>query len=162
MAYQIDTSLHVAEASKALRAALLGAPLGAFLIGRPFPLFPGMFGDPAAIGNPCYDGTVSILQALSKAALMAAQFLLLVHGTVGRLAQCFAGEHRSVETLRGHSHDRAPTIRPAIGWWGTHVVHSSAPHSVRAEEMERRRKLGSPGKALPELRHPPLSACPIS
>ncbi|HEV8683376.1 MAG TPA: hypothetical protein VGS09_11495 [Actinomycetota bacterium] len=62
---------------------IMGALIGGFLIGRPFPLFFKMFSYAASTGNAAYGGLVFILQAAGNILVMLALFLLLAYGTRG-------------------------------------------------------------------------------
>ena len=64
------------------RLVVLGALIGGFLIGRPFPLFHKMFVYAAEHNNPVYGASIFVLQSLGNMVIMAALFLLLV--LVGR------------------------------------------------------------------------------
>ncbi len=59
------------------RLVLLGALVGAFLIGRPFPLFRHLFRDAAESGNPAYGAGAFVLQSVGNIALMAVLLVLL-------------------------------------------------------------------------------------
>ncbi|MFD7703724.1 hypothetical protein [Streptomyces caelestis] len=60
----------------------MGALIGAFLIGRPFPLFRQLFHDAAASHNPLYGAAAFSLQSVGNIAVMAVMFLL-VTGVLG-------------------------------------------------------------------------------
>ncbi|MEV0678659.1 hypothetical protein AB0I60_19290 [Actinosynnema sp. NPDC050436] len=64
----------------AARTVLLGALIGGFLIGRPFPLFRVMFRDAAESGNPLYGAAAFVLQSVGNVVVVAVLVLLL--GTV--------------------------------------------------------------------------------
>ncbi|WP_216214013.1 hypothetical protein [Amycolatopsis aidingensis] len=64
---------------------VIGALIGGFLIGRPFPLFRIMFRDAAESGNVLYGAGAFMLQSVGNIVVMSLLFLLLVHGTRGRL-----------------------------------------------------------------------------
>jgi hypothetical protein len=59
------------------RLVFLGALVGAFLIGRPFPLFRKLFRDAAESGNPLYGAGAFVLQSLGNIIVMALLLLLL-------------------------------------------------------------------------------------
>lgn len=59
---------------------VLGALIGAFLIGRPFGLFREMFADAAAKGDPLYGAATFMLQSLGNVVVLAVVFVLLVSG----------------------------------------------------------------------------------
>lgn len=62
---------------------IMGGLIGAFLIGRPFPLFFKMFQYAASTHNVLYGGFVFVLQALGNIVVMLLLFLLLAYGTRG-------------------------------------------------------------------------------
>jgi hypothetical protein len=64
---------------------LMGALIGGFLIGRPYPLFREMFRHAADTHNPFYGALAFALQSAGNIVVMAALFLVLTHGTGGRL-----------------------------------------------------------------------------
>ncbi|MFC4534308.1 hypothetical protein [Sphaerisporangium dianthi] len=64
------------------RLVVLGALVGGFLIGRPFPLFHKLFTYAAETHNPFYGAGVFILQSLGNIVVMAVLFALLM--LVGR------------------------------------------------------------------------------
>jgi hypothetical protein len=64
---------------------IMGALIGAFLIGRPFALFRRMFRDAAESGNPFYGAAAFSLQSLGNILIMAVLFLILAYSTGGRL-----------------------------------------------------------------------------
>jgi hypothetical protein len=64
------------------RLVLLGALIGGFLIGRPFPLFHKMFAYAAEHHNPLYGALVFVLQSLGNMLVMSVLFLALT--MVGR------------------------------------------------------------------------------
>ncbi|WP_331739256.1 hypothetical protein OG440_40810 (plasmid) [Streptomyces sp. NBC_00637] len=55
----------------------MGALIGGFLIGRPFPLFRQLFRDAAESGNVLYGATAFTLQTLGNIAVMSVLFLLV-------------------------------------------------------------------------------------
>jgi hypothetical protein len=59
------------------RLVVLGALIGGFLIGRPFPLFHKLFLYAAQHNNPVYGGLIFLLQSLGNMLVMALLFLLL-------------------------------------------------------------------------------------
>lgn len=63
---------------------LMGALIGGFLIGRPYPLFRIMFRDAAESGNVLYGAAAFALQSLGNTVVMALLFLLLTKGLRGR------------------------------------------------------------------------------
>jgi hypothetical protein len=71
---------------------LMGALIGGFLIGRPYPLFRIMFRDAAESHNVFYGGAAFALQSLGNILLMGVLFLLLTHGTGGRVQRWLSAE----------------------------------------------------------------------
>ncbi|WP_405085562.1 hypothetical protein [Microbispora sp. NBC_01389] len=63
----------------------MGVLIGAFLIGRPFPLFRQMLRNAAESGNPLYGAFVFVLQSLGNIVIMALLFLLVAGLAGGRL-----------------------------------------------------------------------------
>ncbi|MFA7193483.1 MAG: hypothetical protein WC087_01015 [Candidatus Paceibacterota bacterium] len=63
---------------------IMGATIGAFLIGRPFPLFRKMFEYAASTHNPFYGSLAFVLQGIGNIIVMAVLFLILFYGTGGR------------------------------------------------------------------------------
>ncbi|MFD9946239.1 hypothetical protein ACFWYW_43105 [Nonomuraea sp. NPDC059023] len=66
------------------RMLVMGALIGAFLIGRPFGLFRQLFRDAAASHNPLYGALAFMLQSLGNIVVMAALVLLLALALGGR------------------------------------------------------------------------------
>ncbi|WP_435208906.1 hypothetical protein [Micromonospora sp. bgisy143] len=67
------------------RVFVLGMLVGAFLIGRPYPLFHKLFQWAADDGNPLYGSVAFVLQSLGNIAIVAALFALVVLVTRGGL-----------------------------------------------------------------------------
>lgn len=59
------------------RLVVLGALIGGFLIGRPFPLFHKMFVYAAENNNPVYGASIFVLQSLGNMLIMGVLFALL-------------------------------------------------------------------------------------
>ncbi|MEO7262062.1 MAG: hypothetical protein ABI047_12530 [Jatrophihabitantaceae bacterium] len=70
------------------RLMVLGALIGGFLIGRPFPLFHKMFLYAAEHHSPVYGASIFVLQSLGNMLIMAAMFLLLTMAGRVWLARC--------------------------------------------------------------------------
>ncbi|WP_370461789.1 hypothetical protein [Micromonospora sp. WP24] len=66
------------------RVVTLGALVGGFLIGRPYPLFNKLFHWAVASGNPLYGAGAFVLQSLGNIAIVAALFALVVLISRGR------------------------------------------------------------------------------
>jgi hypothetical protein len=79
------------------RVVTLGALVGGFLIGRPYPLFNKLFHWAVDTGNPFYGAGAFVLQSLGNIVIVAALFALLIAGTRGRFLRWLAGDpHRTV------------------------------------------------------------------
>ncbi|MEV0732223.1 MULTISPECIES: hypothetical protein [Polymorphospora] len=66
------------------RVVTLGALIGGFLIGRPYPLFNKLFHWAVDTGNPLYGAGAFVLQSLGNVVVVTALFALLIAGTRGR------------------------------------------------------------------------------
>lgn len=64
---------------------LMGAMIGGFLIGRPYPPFRAMFRSAASHHNPLYGAAAFALQSVGNIIVMAVLFLLLSYGLGGRI-----------------------------------------------------------------------------
>jgi hypothetical protein len=71
---------------------LMGALIGGFLIGRPYPLFRDMFRSAAQHHNPFYGATAFALQSVGNIIVMAILFLLLSYGLGGRIQRWLAAK----------------------------------------------------------------------
>ncbi|WP_051865370.1 hypothetical protein [Streptosporangium roseum] len=92
------------------RLVVIGALIGGFLIGRPFPLFHKLFEYAAETRNPLYGAAVFILQSLGNITLMAVLFVVLVHATRGRFTRWMtAGPSRVGDRSVA---ERKRTLRP--------------------------------------------------
>lgn len=69
------------------RLVVLGALVGGFLIGRPFPLFHKLFSYAAQTHNPVYGAAVFVLQSLGNIVVMAVLFALLMLAARGGFAR---------------------------------------------------------------------------
>lgn len=74
------------------RVVTLGALVGAFLIGRPYPLFNKLFHWAVDSGNPFYGAGAFILQSLGNIVIVAALFSLVVLLSRGRAVAWLAGD----------------------------------------------------------------------
>lgn len=66
------------------RVVTLGALIGAFLIGRPFPLFNKLFHWAVDTGNPLYGAGAFVLQSIGNILLVSLLFTVIVLGSRGR------------------------------------------------------------------------------
>lgn len=85
----------------AARMVFLGGLVGAFLIGRPFPLFHKLFQYAAETQNPAYGAATFGLQALGNIAVMAVLFLLLATGPGARVQRWMAGRPTRTAAVLG-------------------------------------------------------------
>ncbi|MET8157304.1 hypothetical protein ABZT47_13085 [Sphaerisporangium sp. NPDC005289] len=81
------------------RLVVLGALVGGFLIGRPFPLFHKLFTYAAQTHNPLYGAAVFVLQSLGNIVVMAVLFTLLTLAGRGRFARWLVAEPRRLVTV---------------------------------------------------------------
>ncbi len=80
---------------------LMGALIGGFLIGRPYPLFRIMFRSAAEEHNVLYGAAAFALQSVGNIVVMAALFLLLTHATGGRVHRWLAAKPARIATVTG-------------------------------------------------------------
>ncbi|MGW5555893.1 hypothetical protein ACWER9_01530 [Micromonospora sp. NPDC003944] len=85
----------------AARVVTLGALVGGFLIGRPFPLFNKLFHWAVETGNPLYGAMSFVLQSLGNVAIMVALFVLVVVVTRGALLRWLAASPRRAAIVSG-------------------------------------------------------------
>lgn len=67
------------------QVVIAGGLIGAFLIGRPFPLFFKMFQYAASTHDPAFGAAAFVLQILGNVTLMAGLYLAMTHAAGGRL-----------------------------------------------------------------------------
>ncbi|WP_410643036.1 hypothetical protein [Amycolatopsis sp. lyj-346] len=80
---------------------LMGALIGGFLIGRPYPLFRIMFRDAAEQHNVFYGAAAFALQSLGNIVVMVVLFLVLTYATGGRVQRWLAAEPARIATVTG-------------------------------------------------------------
>ncbi|MBB4905797.1 hypothetical protein [Actinophytocola algeriensis] len=83
------------------RVVVLGALVGAFLIGRPYPMFVKLFNWAAETGNPLYGAATFALQSLGNIVIVTVLFALLILGTRGRFLTWLAGSPRRMSMVSG-------------------------------------------------------------
>lgn len=76
------------------RVVVLGALVGAFLIGRPYPMFIKLFRSAVESGNPLYGAGTFVLQSLGNIVLVAILFAVLSLVTRGRFLAAVARNPR--------------------------------------------------------------------
>ncbi|MEU8267279.1 sulfite exporter TauE/SafE family protein [Sphaerisporangium sp. NPDC049002] len=81
------------------RLVVLGALVGGFLIGRPYPLFHKLFTYAAETHNPFYGAAVFILQSLGNVVVMAVLFALLMLAAKGRFARWLTARPARLATV---------------------------------------------------------------
>jgi len=80
-------------------AVVMGALIGGFLIGRPYPLFFKLFQQAAETHNPLYGALTFVLTALGNVVVMAALLLLIAALTGGRYQNWLAARPGRLATL---------------------------------------------------------------
>jgi hypothetical protein len=83
------------------RVVVLGGLVGAFLIGRPYPMFVKLFHWAADTGNPLYGAATFALQSLGNVLLVSALFALLILATRGGFLRWLAGNPRRLALVTG-------------------------------------------------------------
>ena len=83
------------------RVVALGALVGGFLIGRPYPLFNKLFHWAVDNGNPLYGAGAFILQSLGNIAIVATLFALLIIASRGRFLRWLAGSPSRTVLITG-------------------------------------------------------------
>jgi hypothetical protein len=71
------------------RVVVLGALVGAFLIGRPYPMFIKLFRSAVESGNPLFGAGTFVLQSIGNVLLVMVVFAALALGTKGRFLRWF-------------------------------------------------------------------------
>ncbi|ADJ44075.1 hypothetical protein AMES_2253 [Amycolatopsis mediterranei S699] len=80
---------------------LMGALIGGFLIGRPYPLFRIMFRSAAEEHNVLYGAAAFALQSVGNIVVMAVLFLILTRATGGRVQRWLAAKPARIATVTG-------------------------------------------------------------
>lgn len=83
------------------RVVTLGALIGGFLIGRPYPLFNKLFHWAVDEGNPLYGAGAFILQSLGNVLVVTALFALLIVGSRGGFLRWLAGNPTRTTIVTG-------------------------------------------------------------
>jgi MFS family permease len=78
---------------------VMGALIGGFLVGRPYPLFRNLFRHAAETHNPLFGAVAFSLQSLGNIVVMALLFVLLSYGTRGRLQQWMGAKAGRISTV---------------------------------------------------------------
>ncbi|ANZ39787.1 hypothetical protein BBK82_30855 [Lentzea guizhouensis] len=128
-----DPFARIRRRHPAVPLVVMGVLIGALLIGRPFPLFRMMFRHAAESGNVLYGMSAFVLQSLGNLVIAGVVFLVLAHGTGGRVQRWLAAKPGRTERITAsaflvfgvftllywvlRSLGRAGLIwYPAIGW----------------------------------------------
>jgi hypothetical protein len=85
----------------AARVVTLGALIGGFLIGRPYPLFRKLFTWAVDEGNPLYGAFAFVLQSLGNVLVVSALFVVLLLATRGRFIGWLARSPRATAIVTG-------------------------------------------------------------
>ncbi|MFC7545995.1 hypothetical protein [Plantactinospora sp. GCM10030261] len=83
------------------RVVTLGALIGGFLIGRPFPLFTKLFRWAVEEGNPLYGAAAFVLQSVGNILVVAALFAVLIAGSRGRFLRWLTGSPVRAAAISG-------------------------------------------------------------
>lgn len=85
----------------AARVVTLGALIGGFLIGRPYPLFNKLFHWAVDEGNPLYGALAFVLQSLGNVLVVSVLFVVLLLATRGRFIGWLARSPRATAIVTG-------------------------------------------------------------
>lgn len=80
---------------------VMGVLIGAFLIGRPFPLFHKMFEYAASTGNPLLGSATFVLQAVGNIVFMTLLFVLLFSFRKGKFADWLGASEGRLQRFTG-------------------------------------------------------------
>ncbi|MEW2548193.1 hypothetical protein AB0910_20905 [Streptomyces sp. NPDC047002] len=94
-----DPLARVARRFRHAPLILMGALMGGFLVGRPYPLFRNLFRHAAETHDPLYGAVAFCLQSLGNIIVMFLLFLILSYGTGGRLGAWMAGKPGRIATV---------------------------------------------------------------
>ncbi|WFE24828.1 hypothetical protein O7623_15410 [Solwaraspora sp. WMMD791] len=83
------------------RVVLLGALVGGFLIGRPYPLFNKLFLWAVDSGNPLYGAGAFVLQSIGNIVIVSALFALLIVASRGRFVRWLASNPARTAAITG-------------------------------------------------------------
>jgi hypothetical protein len=83
------------------RVIVLGALIGGFLIGRPYPLFQKLFHWAVDTGNPVYGAAAFLLQSLGNVLIVSVLFAILVAVTRGGFLRAMTANPRRAMVVTG-------------------------------------------------------------
>lgn len=89
------------EGRPVARVITLGALIGGFLIGRPYPLFNKLFHWAVDNGNPLYGAAAFVLQSLGNIVIVTVVFALLILLTRGRFLSWLSASPRRTMLVTG-------------------------------------------------------------
>lgn len=101
---------------------LVGALIGGFLIGRPYPLFEDMFRSAANSHDPLYGAVAFALQSLGNIVVMSVLFLALSYGLGGRVQRWLAEKPSRNSVLTAAAFIVAGMF--AVVYWDVRALHS--------------------------------------
>lgn len=101
LGYLPDALQRLRERHPRTDVVVMGVLIGAFLIGRPFPLFRTMFEYAASTGNPLLGSATFVLQAVGNIIIMAVLFVLLFVVAGGRFRGWLAALPGRMERFTG-------------------------------------------------------------
>ena len=102
---------------------LVGALIGGFLIGRPYPLFHALFQSAANSHDPFYGAAAFVLQSLGNIVVMSVLFLLLSSGLGGRLRRWLAEKPSRASVLTAAAFIMAGVF--AVVYWDVRALSST-------------------------------------
>jgi hypothetical protein len=100
---------------------LVGALIGGFLIGRPYPLFEDMFRSAANSHDPFYGAAAFALQSLGNIIVMSVLFILLSYGLGGRVQRWLAAKPSRSSVLTSAAFVIAGVF--AVVYWDLRALH---------------------------------------
>lgn len=83
------------------RVVLLGALVGGFLVGRPYPLFNKLFTWAVDSGNPLYGAGAFVLQSVGNIVIVAALFAIVIVISRGRFIHWLASDPARTAAISG-------------------------------------------------------------
>jgi hypothetical protein len=100
---------------------MMGAMIGLFLVGRPYPLFRDMFRHAANTHNPFYGAAAFALQSIGNIIVMSVLFVLLSYGLRGRVQRRLAEKPSRISVLTAAAFLVAGAFN--ITYWDIRVLH---------------------------------------
>jgi len=100
---------------------LVGALIGGFLIGRPYPLFEDMFRSAANSHDPFYGAVAFALQSVGNIIVMSVLFLILSYGLGGRVQRWLAEKPSRTSVLTAAAFIIAGMF--AVVYWDLRALH---------------------------------------